>query len=407
MMDPNQKEFLLHLYDKLWDNINQKESRVWTFLSVYGAVIGIALGSGAVTSLGLYGVLAVLLLTYWAVQIVLDADWWSIRNRTMVGGIEARFPGAGRGVIPPEYQTAGYSNDPLHRVSLLIFTVIAWLLYLKTVMGYSQPGSPRDLSTLAQIALLHLLFVVLTAAAVAREEGHLRDYYSIYRSLNPTSDVQELLGKEHGDRAKFKRRHKLGLLVAAAAIPVYGVLFNASALTRWVLCLAAALLLFAASLVGLSSRDYYRPFVDGNKGLYSLRLGDKADPRIRWAAGIFALSCIALVGSGVGSLSLTSPPSTAEVEHRIEQLKSDLAALQVRIAALADGVSSRRQWLRRAEAERLYLKPSDPKLLQALGGISRVEAEMAQLREQMTSMLRELEHLKQVQQQTRDRPKAP
>ena len=33
-------EFMLHLYDKLWENIVNKENRtLWTFLTVYGAGI--------------------------------------------------------------------------------------------------------------------------------------------------------------------------------------------------------------------------------------------------------------------------------------------------------------------------------------------------------------------------------
>ena len=32
----NDKDFQLHLYDKLWENIIHKDNRLWTFLAIYG-----------------------------------------------------------------------------------------------------------------------------------------------------------------------------------------------------------------------------------------------------------------------------------------------------------------------------------------------------------------------------------
>src|SRR5574341_1532559 len=39
--DKDRGEFLLHLYDALWENMRSKENRLWTFLSIYGAAVGL------------------------------------------------------------------------------------------------------------------------------------------------------------------------------------------------------------------------------------------------------------------------------------------------------------------------------------------------------------------------------
>jgi hypothetical protein len=42
-LDTDTKDFLLHLYDKLWENMGAKEGRLWNYLSIYGAAVALAL----------------------------------------------------------------------------------------------------------------------------------------------------------------------------------------------------------------------------------------------------------------------------------------------------------------------------------------------------------------------------
>jgi hypothetical protein len=426
MSNGDDREFLFHLYDKLWENINEKESRVWTFLSVYGAVIGIALGSGTVKSLGLYGVFAVLLLTFWAVEIVLNADWWSIRNRLMVGTIERRFPNAFGGVVPPQYTQAFYSNDVLNGISLLVLSLIAWLLYLKTVLGYLDSRGIQDVSTLAEIVLLYFTFVVLSYSAVAREESTLREYYYTYEKLyvapaspeagqpgaapvaiteGPSAvpsiatvsgqDIPSLEQREQNDRNRLRPRHILALLTGVAAAPVYIVLFGARSLASGLLYGAVALFAVAAILGWRVSLDYYGPIEKAKVNQYRLKLGRRGDRRIWWAATLFFLSCVALVCSGAGRLSWSPPSSSLRLENDLEQVKSGLATVQEKAERLDDRLTRRAGYIWPEEAGRRFLDASDPRLTRALQGISRAEREGARVRGELALVREEIKRLEE------------
>ena len=123
-------QFLIILYDKLWTNIVHKESRVWTFLTVYGAAIGIVIGVGLAGNLQPITTLVILILTYWAGELIIDTDWWSIRNKAMIIQIEKNFPAQTDSVIPEYYQDAKFSSSSLYNVSLLIFTAVGFAVLM-------------------------------------------------------------------------------------------------------------------------------------------------------------------------------------------------------------------------------------------------------------------------------------
>src|SRR4051812_36840878 len=107
-LDPDGKDFLLHLYDKLWENMASKEGRLWNYLSVYGAAVALAAGVGHYSGVESFAIFIVFALTAWALVIVVNANWWYQRNRLMVTQIEAKFAAVGAldGVIPKTYRNA-------------------------------------------------------------------------------------------------------------------------------------------------------------------------------------------------------------------------------------------------------------------------------------------------------------
>src|SRR5271169_6701737 len=137
-MSPNGQEFLLHLYDKLWENMAAKEARLWNYLSFYGAAIALAIGVGEFSNNELYSVVVVLALTVWALLIIINANWWYNRNRMMVIQIEKRFAkdGSLEGVIPASYQDARFDFDRLYRGSVLVLSALAFLIYLRVMWEY-------------------------------------------------------------------------------------------------------------------------------------------------------------------------------------------------------------------------------------------------------------------------------
>ncbi len=226
-MDKDTKDFLLALYSKLWDNINNKDSRLWTFLSVYGGGVALVFTVGKLANVELYSVCVILVLTLWALSIVANATWWSLRNRLMIQGIENRFPGAKPGVIPSAYGTIRPPKmDKLSKASVFVLATVALVIYLRTTWPFLRAGSVTNGEVLVSLVLLYFLSGAAVFWWVERIDEMVREYYSTARSLDtqpapaaPDPQTPAMLSLEAAARAAA-----LGVLrqarTAAAGQPV-------------------------------------------------------------------------------------------------------------------------------------------------------------------------------------------
>ncbi|MCI0428145.1 MAG: hypothetical protein L0Z46_09030 [Nitrospiraceae bacterium] len=178
------KDFQLHLYDKLWENIIHKENRLWTFLTVYGAAIGVTIGTGVTETLRFESGLVILVLTYWATEIIIDTDWWSVRNRLMVRGIERRAHAADTGLIPPIYHAPLYSSESLHSISVLVFSLIG-LVFLALSLGLlSDDWSTRNAREILWVTGLYAFFLYALFRCAHIRENRIKDFYRAFREIN-------------------------------------------------------------------------------------------------------------------------------------------------------------------------------------------------------------------------------
>jgi hypothetical protein len=191
-MDPDKKDFLLKLYDKLWENMASKEARLWSYLSVYGAAVVLAIGAGqyAVATglhpgVQLYAVLVVLALTLWAILIVINANWWFQRNRLMVTQIEKQFAAGDnlKGVIPGAYLDARFQIDRLYRGSVLILSSLALLFYLRTMWQFHRYDSFSSSDQIVSVGLLYALFTLSIIFCVNQHDSYITTYYMTKRDL--------------------------------------------------------------------------------------------------------------------------------------------------------------------------------------------------------------------------------
>jgi hypothetical protein len=180
----NDKEFHLALYNKLWENILNKDNRLWTFLAVYGAVIGVAFGISDANSFRVEGGIFVAVLTYWAAEIVMSSDWWSIRNRLMVRGIERRVGDATKGVIPYYYQSPEYSSESINNVNLFVFGLIACIFFALSVGLFSDNLSKFSEPEFISITILYLLSIIFIFLIGHRREKHISYFFRMFKVLN-------------------------------------------------------------------------------------------------------------------------------------------------------------------------------------------------------------------------------
>jgi hypothetical protein len=219
-MESQNKDFVLALYNKLWENINNKDTRLWTFLSIYGAAVALAFGAGKLIDMQVYASFLVLILTFWALFIVLNADWWDLRNRLMVAGIEHKFPEATRGVIPASYRGVRVVfMGHLNQVSVVLLVGVGLAFYLHTLWPFFQDGSITGLDILLMLSVLYLSVAWGCWVWVAQVERRLREYYTTAKGLQeevPSSDFA--LAKAATEAAKQAAARQASRAVAARSV---------------------------------------------------------------------------------------------------------------------------------------------------------------------------------------------
>src|SRR3954451_23089879 len=137
VMDPAEKDFLLALYGKLWDNINARSTRLWTLLSVYAGAVGLAFGATQIAAAGLYASVVLVLFSWWPLFLTLNATWLDRQNRLYMDRIEDKFAGILRGVMPTTIQAKAPRFDPTSQIAI---GCVAFLIYLRSLWPFLQPG---------------------------------------------------------------------------------------------------------------------------------------------------------------------------------------------------------------------------------------------------------------------------
>jgi hypothetical protein len=119
-----------NLYDKLWENMANRDGRVWTFLSFYGAALAFFFGGDNHTELRLLGLPLIFAISIWTIKIVLSAEWWMIRNQMMVVRVELSDLTHFKGIIPKIYQYPSYGPESLAVMSLYVLSIISFVIFL-------------------------------------------------------------------------------------------------------------------------------------------------------------------------------------------------------------------------------------------------------------------------------------
>ncbi len=213
-------EFLLHLYDKLWENISSRENRFWTFLAVYGAAVGLLLGTNLPANLKPYAMVLVLALTVWAILIVNAADSWQRRNLLMIARVEQKFDGASDGILPRIYKLDRYRVEYLTRASILILSFIAITMYVRVMWPFIGETPIQSIGGLLAMVTIHVGFVAAVVYCVHQLEGSMRVLFDTRGSLlaerletNPAASLHAAAAAD----AAVKTAH--AARAAAVAVP--------------------------------------------------------------------------------------------------------------------------------------------------------------------------------------------
>ena len=268
----NVPDLLKSLYDKLWSNIWNKENRVWTFLAFYSAGIALALNSGLLTQFGLLAPFIVVQLTAWGVQIIIDGDWWSIRNRLMVEQIERRYSQQFTAVVPSKYQEPRFSSDSLYRFSIVVLVVLGGAVFQMTVLRYAAPHWIHNWDELIGILGLVLLALIHIAIFLSIRETQIDSYYQLFSELRADEErIRPPLPRDRpivpldairASHLASRRAQRMRWIAVFLAIIVFGtvdwVVGSQPGLRILFLWIGIAAQVIAVGCLVLQTREYYR-----------------------------------------------------------------------------------------------------------------------------------------------------
>lgn len=154
------EEFLIHLYDQLWNSIMRVEQGLWQFVGIYAAILGVHLSLGEKQPT--LASAMVIVASYWGINIAINAGKWFERNRMMIISIEQQFlesDGDYGKIMPKAYGEKKPRKffTYLDRIHISVFAVT---LIMSLVGYWSRMGS------MGQFTSILLVFVGLLLTAI-------------------------------------------------------------------------------------------------------------------------------------------------------------------------------------------------------------------------------------------------
>jgi hypothetical protein len=359
--DKNGKEFHMHIYDALWENMRSKESRLWTFLSIYGAAVGLVFAGGQVSDIpgaDLFAIVIVMALSTWAVLIILNANWWYYRNQLMVSRIENKYPDAVKGIVPKiYYENPTYRFDQLSQASILLLSLLLLLLYSRTIWSYHNAGSINTLQSLVVVVLLYILFILSAGFCLRLHESNIAAYYvtkkailadTIGSAIPSVDDRLKLLKDETETRKSQDVRIYIFIFLAFVAVLFDLIIYRNGVTAGWLTVIIAVQAL-AGAIFLIQDIFYRRTFTENelkaatcDQQIAALenkaRLSNKGKSRKSWQ--VWHMSLLVVISGALAGYAIFqnnqklredeqgAAISAADVGEKINKIQQDLESLQ-------------------------------------------------------------------------------
>lgn len=172
-MNDDRKEFLVQMYNQMFNDINRHIMVVWQSIGVLiGAFAIFALVEKNIVSLDV-AVALIVLLTAWLAAHLLDASYWYNRNLVIIANIERQF------LTKDDLKKIHYyfgAHRPKNRmithlkiqVALgigLVLIVLGYHASIRVIPGFSSPLTAFEFSRALPylISIVSLIYIVLTS----------------------------------------------------------------------------------------------------------------------------------------------------------------------------------------------------------------------------------------------------
>ncbi len=175
---PDDRDYLINLYNQLWNNLIGAETRLLQFLGFYGVVLGLLIGSAPDHIPVDAPVIAIVFASVWAAHVAIDANHWARRNHALVALVERRLAAQDtlNFLFPASYRQPRYGISSIYQIHLSFFLVVC-LLTISQLFHNAE----EHMSALTVSGLLLLLGIVTVIWRYIYYEGQ----FSFYNQVRP------------------------------------------------------------------------------------------------------------------------------------------------------------------------------------------------------------------------------
>ncbi len=228
-------DYLINYREGLWLSIRQKENGVWQFIAFFAGAIVIVAGilegnksNGPLTYLTL-GIMSmiVVLVSFWGVAIILDANFWEKRNLWIHSNIEWKLLGKreiGK-IIPLSYANPDFDYSRVYSLHIYLLFIILNLILGGNIIFLKQPNLYNN-QTVLIAGVLGIIISVVVSFINNRDQEWVKKYHNVRATMIGDRDPNSF--ENYSSFYQFKNIINSPLLLGSyilSAINLYFAIF--------------------------------------------------------------------------------------------------------------------------------------------------------------------------------------
>lgn len=157
----SRNEFLLRMYDQLWQSVQRVEGGIWSFVAAFAA-IAVSFAAGFQGSVSIfYASIFSIIISFWGMNLSIVSSRWFNRNLIQISNVEKKFLSASDygSIIPDEYKNPGNRFFNWSSINFYNLNFLAFLSALIVIVSGFFLVAGRTLTLLDQVTVIGIVSV--------------------------------------------------------------------------------------------------------------------------------------------------------------------------------------------------------------------------------------------------------
>ncbi|SFR58234.1 hypothetical protein [Halogeometricum limi] len=155
------EEFLLQMYDQLWESVERVEGGIWSFIAAFAA-IAVSFSAGFQGSISIfYAAVFSIIIGFWGMNLSIVSSRWFNRNLIQISNIESEFleDNDYDKIIPRDYEEPGnrffFQTLDFYNLNFLAFASAIFVI----LMAMFSSSSSNGVDVVDQLRILILTLI--------------------------------------------------------------------------------------------------------------------------------------------------------------------------------------------------------------------------------------------------------